>query len=168
MSHATKIKHVSDYEVDNNDISIRKPFKIHVEEKRRFIRIEISSPVAIGNLKDNLEHIAVNEDIYTIQGNILNISPGGVLIDLSEPLFENDIVLMKFTLQDDIKLNNVLGMVKRVENDQDTYLTGVEFISRKSLEDRLSQADLDSISNVVADFETGVKKTLEKYVYQNS
>ena len=166
MNDKTKHKHISDVAVLDKEMQVKKPFKISNENRRRFIRLEISSPVALRNIKDALGMVP-NEELYNMNGVILNISSGGVLVELEEVLAENDFVLMKFTMQDVETIENVLGSVKRVDTQDDFHLAGIEFVTPESLEDKLSHAELDLIKGKINNFNAMVQETLGKYLYKN-
>ena len=166
MSQMTKLKHVSDVDMNNKNIMAKKPFKVSVENKRRFIRLEISSPVMMKMLQGRYYQPSPEEDSYKIQGTILNISAGGMLVELEEPVYEDDVVLLQFTLQDNIIMSDVLGLVKRVDKDEKFYLAGIEFVSQEFLQDRLSKTELEFNTTDVADFEQKVQETLSKYLYR--
>lgn len=166
MKDPSKIKHVSQVSMDDSALQVKKPFKITNENKRRFIRLEISSPVWMKRAEDCIKEVSVDEDDYIIEGTILNISIGGMLVELKETVTENDIVLMQFTLQEVETLSNVLGLVKRVEKDEDCYLIGIEFISREYLKDKLSQPEIDLLSKTASHFEEKVQEILSKYLYR--
>ena len=132
MKNVEKVKFVSEVDIGDGQVEVRKPFKMDRDQQRRFIRLEISAPVWMKSVKDSLGDFS-NEQDYHFHGTVLNISAGGVLVDLEEQISERDIVLMRFILQDVEELDNVLGVVKRVEKDGDSYLAGIEFISREIL-----------------------------------
>jgi len=73
---------------------------------------------------------------------------------------------MRFILQDVEKLDNVLGLVKRVDPDGEGCLVGIEFISRENLKDMLSQAEIDLLSENISGFEATVQQVLGRYLYR--
>ena len=168
MTDTSKIKYVSDFPVVDKEIKVRKPFKISEEDQRRFIRLEISTPLSLKDIWEYLKNNTPFENLLEISGNILNISAGGVLVELEHPLAEDDIVLMKFTLQDVETMSNVLGLVKRIDHDDGLHLAGIEFIMPDKLRDRLSQVEYDLLSNRTVSFEEQVNKTLSKYLYHEA
>ena len=168
MTDTSKIKYVSDFPVVDKEIKVRKPFKISEEDQRRFIRLEISAPLSLKNIWEYLKNNTHFEDLLEINGNILNISAGGVLIELEQPLTEDDIILMKFTLQDVETMSNVLGLVKRADHDDGLHLAGIEFLTMEKLRDRLSQAEYDLLADKTESFEEQVNKTLSKYLYHEA
>ena len=167
MKSDDRVKFVSEIDIGDKRVEVRKPFQMEYENKRRFIRLEITGPVDMKSVKDCLSNFTP-EDEYHLQGNILNISAGGVLVDLDQPLNNADIVLMRLTLQGSLKLDNILGVVKRIEKDDEGYLAGIEFIARENLKDLLSQAELDLLSENISGFEDRVHEVLSRYLYTDS
>ncbi len=165
MSDKTKVKYISDIEIDDSDVLVKKPFKLQKENKRRFVRVEISAPISIRNLKDKLENID-DEMTYTIEGTILNISANGVLIDINEAVAERDFLLMKFTIQDTESIDSVLGIVKRIDIDEKSNLVGIEFLSPELLKDRLSQPEIEILQENVTNFHDSIHETLENYLFK--
>ncbi len=71
---------------------------------------------------------------------------------------------MRFTLQELETLDNVLGRVKRTEQEDQHYLVGIEFIEESQLRDVLSQAEIDLLSDNFGSFSHRVHDVLQKYV----
>lgn len=166
MKETDKIKHLSDVELGSQKISIKKPFYVQKEKQRQFIRLEISSPMTVRQLKDIFGTFRPQDTDDMIDGTVMNISTGGLLVDLSSPLNEGDIVVMKFSLQDVETIDNILGLVKRVELDEDGSLAGIQFIDKKFLADKLTLAELDMIDERFSNFHQTIRKVLNKYIAQ--
>lgn len=166
MKNAERVKFVSEVDIGDTQVEVRKPFKMDHDNQRRFIRLEISAPVWMKSVKDCLGEFST-EDNYPHVGTVLNISAGGVLVDMEDQVQERDIVVMRFILQDVETLDNVLGVVKRVEKDGEGYLAGIEFLSRDNLMDMLSQAEIDLLSENINGFEEKVHELLGKYLYRD-
>ncbi len=167
MKNTDKVRFVSEVDIGDKRVEVRKPFKMEYENKRRFIRLEITGPVDLKSVKDCLSNFTPEEE-YHFQGSILNISAGGILVDLSQSINTADIVLMRLRLQEVEKLDNILGVVKRVEKDEDGYLVGIEFITKENLRDMLSEAEIDLLSENVSGFEERVHEVLSRYLYSDS
>ncbi len=166
MTDTTKTKFISEVNMEGKEIKVHPPFKLHKDNQRRFVRLEISSPMSLKKVKDVFGNFLQHKEEFTISGTILNISEGGILVELDQPLNEGDIVSMRFTLQGVETLENVLGTVKRTDQDNTWYLTGIEFVGRDYLLDKLSQAEMEMISENLSDFETTVQDVLKKYIYR--
>ena len=157
-------KFVSDVPTADTDVLVRKPFKIERDSRRRFVRLQISTPMSLKKIKDIGGGFWPEGDWHLIHGMILNISAGGVLVELDQVINEGDVVSMQFTLQDVEQLDNVLGLVKRVDPETDCYIAGIEFITREYLKDHFSAAEMDLIGSQLTGFDESVRQVLNKYV----
>jgi hypothetical protein len=166
MKDTTRTKFVTDVDVKDTEIKVRRPFRLDKENQRRFVRLEISSPMSLNKIKDIFGNFWSTGEGYTIGGNILNISAGGVLVEIDQPLNEGDIVAMRFSLEEGETLDNILGTVKRVDQDESCYLIGIEFIGRDYLLDKLSEGELEMLSENLSDFTQTVHDVLKKYIYR--
>ncbi|MEA2031759.1 MAG: PilZ domain-containing protein [candidate division Zixibacteria bacterium] len=165
MKSKSKTRFINDVEVPSNRLKVRKPFRIQRDNQRRYIRLEISTPMDLRMVKDDFGNFLSAQQDYEIHGEILNISAGGVLADLEQPLNENDIVALRFCLQDVETIENVLGFVKRVDGDNGSYLTGIEFVGKQQLEDRFSGPELEFLSDSFGDFDSRVEEVLNNYLF---
>ena len=166
MNRKDRTKFVSDVDVTPEHVKARKPFRVTADkERRRYVRLEISAPMSLRRIKDIFGNFWPTEQDFFVEGTILNISSGGVLVDVEQPLNEGDIVAMRFRLQDCEDVNDVLGLVKRSEQDQESYLSGIEFVTRDNLRDFLTTAELDLLGTSFDDFRQCVQKVLSRYLY---
>lgn len=163
-NHASRTRYFSDVEISERTATARKPFRVERDNQRRFVRLEISSPISLKKIKDTNGGFWSEGANFTIDGSILNVSQGGVLIETEQPLGESDIVALRFTLQGNKVLDNVLGLVKRSEQMEDIYLSGIEFIQRSQLVDRMSQAEIDMLSDKLSNFQETVQRVLSQHV----
>jgi len=159
------MKHISEVNLDGRELSIRKPLKLSRDNQRRFVRLQISSPMALQTIKDIFGRFHPDGD-YDIDGEILNISAGGVLAELEQPLNEGDIVAMRFSLEEVEPLEGVLGVVKRCDHDEDCHLVGIEFVTRRWLSDKLSQAEMQLLSESYSHFDQTVRNVLSAYIHE--
>ena len=166
MKHTTKTKFISEVNLDERQVKVRQPFTLREESQRRFVRLEISSPMSLKKIKDIFGGFWPHGAGFTIDGTMLNISAGGVLVELDQPINEGDIVAMRFTLQGIETLENVLVVVKRTDQDDTNWLVGIEFVDRDSLTDILSQAELEMLADNLSGFGETVQEVLKKYIYR--
>ncbi len=148
------------------EIEARKPFEVSQENRRRFIRIEIATPMTMQKIKESEGQFFPEVDWHMINGSILNISAGGLLVDVDQMLFSGDIVSMSFGLQGSENIDAVLGLVKRVDPDDQSFLAGIEFVSRKKLADLLSESEIEALPENLTDFNDSLRTVLNKYVYR--
>ncbi len=164
MKQPKKPKFITEHEVQGKEQIVQPPFKVTQETKRRFVRVEITSPLFLQRIKGSDGGFWPEGQGRAMSGSILNISLGGVLVDLEESVNPGDIVTLKFNLQGEVILQNVLGLVKRSEESEGKFLTGVEFIERESLTDKMSGAEMNLLSDEIAGFNDNVRKILKKYI----
>jgi hypothetical protein len=158
-------KYVKDVAAEAGMVSVRKPFRIEAEDKRRFIRLVISSPMSMKKIRDTAGNYWPEGDWHVIHGMILNISAGGVLVELDQAVEEGDVVSMQFTIQEVEGLDNVLGLTKRVDIDPEGCLAGIEFITREQLSDHFSQGEMELLSETYTNFDDSVRQVLNRYAY---
>jgi len=104
-------------------------------QRRRWVRLEIFSPVMVHELVVDAEKQAVRRAFKEKTGMILNISGGGVLLSTFDTLTEDDYLLLRFEIKDFEVISDVLGIVKRVENCSDgEKLVGIEFLTPDTLD----------------------------------
>ncbi len=161
----TRTKIISDIEAGENVVSVRMPFKLVKDQRRRYIRLEIGEPVSFAILKDKAEGFWPDGDGPLIHGSLLNISAGGMLVEADSGVGEGSIIMIKMSLQDIEVIDNVVGLVKRADRDEEKYLIGIEFITREYLEDIFSMTEIDILGERVASFDEQLRKVLNKYVY---
>ncbi|PWB68700.1 hypothetical protein C3F09_11155 [candidate division GN15 bacterium] len=164
MTHRGRTRFIQDVTAQDGAVTGGKPFKVQREDKRRFVRLEISSPMAMRKIKQAGGQFWPTGERHVIDGVILNISAGGVLVELDQSVDEGDIVSMRFTLQEQETIDNVLGHVKRTDVDSGTFLVGIEFISRERLYDLMSQDQIDLLPESLNGFNERIREVLGKYV----
>ncbi len=166
MKTNEKVEHARDNYAEGEEMAARKPLRVEAENRRRYIRLEIAAPMSLQKIKDLAGNFWPEGDWHVINGTVLNISAGGVLVEVDQAVNEGDVVSMHFTLQDVEGLDHVLGFVKRVDSDQEGFIAGIEFISRARLADCFTNAEVDILSEEHVHFDESVRRLLNKYVYR--
>lgn len=164
MTEQERTKFISDVDVTEDTIRVKKPLRLQSENHRRFIRLTISSPINFRRIKDIFGNFSPDAGDYPIDGTILNISEGGVLAELDQPLNEGDIVAMRIIMEQVEPLEGVLGLVKRCDQDEDCHLVGIQFVRRDDLTDKLSQSEMELLSEDLNHFSQTVQELLGRYL----
>jgi len=164
MTNSKKAKFVTEHELEGKEQVVGAPFKVTQDTRRHFVRVEIMSPLYLQRIKGADGGFWPEGQGQPITGTILNISLGGVLVDLEHPVKSGDIVTLRFNLQGEVILQNVLGLVKRSEESEGKFLTGIEFVERSKLADKMTGAEMDLLSNDIDGFDDNVRKVLKKYI----
>jgi c-di-GMP-binding flagellar brake protein YcgR len=135
-------------------------------QKRRFVRLDIFSPVEFSVLQIDADQ-RVRLHPQKRAGVLLNLSGGGVLIATADPVASGDLVIMKFDIKGFDSLTNVLGKVKRVEDQQeDERLVGIEFLDPEQLDDPALATALTRLSENPREFSAGLRRLISRYVFQ--
>ena len=166
MTHRGRTQFIQEVTTQEEHTTGTKRFKVQKEDKRRFVRLQISSPMAMRKIRQAGGEFWPNGEKHVIDGIILNISAGGVLVELEQSVDEGDIVSMRFTLQEDEKVDNVLGLVKRTDVDSGTFLVGIEFITRQRLYDLMSEREIELLPESLNGFDERIRQVVNKYVDQ--
>ncbi len=160
------MKFIKEVEATDKDVRAQRPFRVEKQDQRRFVRLEISSPMSLNHVRDLAGNFWPEGDRHYINGTVLNISTGGVLAELDEQVHEGDVVSMRFTLQDVETLDHILGLVKRADHDDGAFLVGIEFLTRERMVDIFSQGEMDILSDKLTDFDDQVRTVLGRYIHR--
>lgn len=147
------------------DFEVKPPFQIMEDNRRRFIRIDIEEPITYCIIKSTDGAFWPKGDGPVGQGEILNISAGGILMFTSEPVMENSILSMSLKIEGCKEINNILGLTKRSEIDSGGYLVGIESITREKLNDLLGPEEVTGIPEDMASFTERLRSLLNNYIY---
>lgn len=168
MKASKRSKFITEVPTTEVDVIARRPFKVESDNRRRFIRLEIAAPMSLQKIKDSHGNFWPEGEWHLVNGTILNVSAGGVLVELDQSVNEGDIVAMHFTLQGVEELKNILGLVKRADFDGEGVLAGIEFVTHSFLSDRLSRPEIDLLTETCCNFDDSVRQVLTKYVHHES
>ncbi len=135
-------------------------------QKRRYVRLEIFSPVGFSS-------IVIDEDgrAHTLPakkaGILLNLSGGGALISSTDDVVSGDFILVKFEIKGFETLTSILGRVKRVENCEDgERLIGIEFLTPDQIEDPALAKALARLSDDPLGFSESLRRLISRFVFQ--
>ncbi len=147
------------------DFQVKPPFKIMEDNRRRFIRIDIDEPISFCTIKSTEGTFWAECDGPSGNGEILNISAGGILVYTEEPVMEKTLLSMSLQLEGCEKIDNILGLVKRTEIDSGGYLVGLESITREKLSDILTEEEVAQIPGTLSSFNERIQQVLNHYIY---
>lgn len=147
------------------DFQVKPPFKIMEDNRRRFIRIDIDAPISFCTIKSPEGTFWSQCDGPSGDGEILNISAGGILMYTKQPVMEQTLVSMSLKLEDCETIDNILGLVKRTEIDSGGYLVGLESITREKLNDVLEQEEICQLPETLSSFTERLQSLLNQYIY---
>jgi c-di-GMP-binding flagellar brake protein YcgR len=136
------------------------------QQRRRYVRLEVFSPVEFRTLIID-ENKRVRSHPEKRAGVLLNLSGGGVLISTSDTAAADDLLLLTFEIKGLDALENILGLVKRVEECEDgERLVGIEFIGVDHFTDPVLVENLSRLSKNPMGFNDSLKRFVSRYVFQ--
>lgn len=147
------------------DFEVKPPFQIMEDNRRRFIRIDIEEPISFRVIKSAEGGYWPTGDGPCGEGEILNISAGGILMFTTTPIMQKSILSMSLQVEGCLALENVLGVVKRTDIDSGGYLTGVESITREKLYDIMSEEELSQLPQGASSFTEQLQLLLNQYIH---
>jgi len=147
------------------DFEVKPPFQIMEDNRRRFIRIDIEEPISFRVIKSAEGGFWPAGDGPCGDGEILNISAGGILMFTTIPIMQRSVLSMSLQVKGCLALQNVLGIVKRTDIDSGGYLIGVESITREKLDDIMSEEELSQLPPGAASFTEQLQLLLNQYIH---
>jgi c-di-GMP-binding flagellar brake protein YcgR len=132
-------------------------------QRRKFVRLDIDGKITFNLLGTSFENNSVGTD--TEQGSLLNISAGGVLMITSRNLEPGEYVLLTFRLKQTERLENILGVVKRVDPDDKNYLVGVEFLTKQQLMEKRYRHLAQNLPRAAHYFDDELQRHITQYIY---
>lgn len=139
-------------------------------QRRRFVRIDINGNIAYKTLEINK---AGNKTLSLEKtGELLNISAGGILMTTSDSLNQDEIVLLNFSLKNSQRLENILGVTKRLDKSQnpatgrEEILVGIEFFSREKFEEKYAFDINECLPSDVKYFTDALQQAIVQFVYK--
>jgi len=134
-------------------------------QRRRYVRLDITSLIDMKLLVPPSEENGQCGFIpYT--GDIINVSGGGLLIESTEALPENEYIIMELELNGTDKLAGIVGKIKRCESESNSnYLIGIEFCTKEDLQVNCPPEYREMLGENCGSFDDKVSHLLNKYVF---
>lgn len=139
------------------------PFQLRTSEGRKYVRVELSSPVQFRLLTCEKRNIRLSETPSPAE--ILNLSEGGMLLVTDSVVPEEGFMLLTLSLNQLVVLDGVLAKIKRAEcSGGGDFLVGLEFVSRQELERLTSPQEIERLSVRVTSFDGKLREILSSYL----
>jgi len=139
------------------------PFPIKTSHGRKYVRVELSSPVGFRLLTCKNGKLKLSKDRTT--GEILNLGEGGMLLLIDSPVTEDGFMILTLNLNKLVVLDGVLGKIKRVEHSgEEGFLVGVEFTSKDELKKLTSSKQIERLPVRVVSFGHKLKEIISSYL----
>ncbi len=155
---------INKMEILDGNVKVSSPFTLESDGHRKYVRLELAEPVTFLEIKQPGDSFAPEGIEEVREGRILNLSSGGALIDSSDIVAAGSLVALTFTLQGDVRLSDVLAIVRRVDIVDGVGVMGMSFIGRDQLQDVLSGGELELLDSRFNKFVMQAESALAKYV----
>jgi len=162
---------VASIDYQNENLTILQPVSDYKKtQRRRFVRIDIDGDITFKTFDCSEQ----NKGMFSVEnkGELLNISAGGILLITGKPINEDDLLLLNFWIKNSQRLENIPGIVKRVETSINSetqereYLTGIEFLSKEKSEKHFHLNLAEYLPSDVNYFNDALQKLVVQFVYK--
>ncbi len=156
---------IIEIDAENENLTTIKPIgAISRSQRRKFVRLDISFDVNFTVIDLNAQ--AENFTGGSHRGQLLNLSAGGVLLSSTRKLKEGDYLLLNFKLKPGKDLENIIGVVKRVDDQDDEYLIGIEFLTKERIRDNSHWHIAQFLPPFATYFDDELEKHLVGFIYR--
>jgi hypothetical protein len=139
------------------------PFPVQTEGGRKFVRLELFSPVHFQILTCKNGKLKLSKKKNTAE--ILNLSEGGLLLATNTMIPTEGFLVTTMNLSGVVTLEGVLGKIKRVESSGDgDFLVGLQFVARKELEQIVTPEEIQRLPVTITSFNQRIREILSSYV----
>jgi len=153
-----------------NITTIQAVSPVRRSQRRRFVRIEIAGDVTYKVIDTSRgEQAGLGLDR---KGELLNISAGGVLLSAGQDLKQGDLVLLNFSLKNSQRLENIIGLVKRLEKSESAvstkqgFLAGIEFLTKDKIAHVLALNLTEYFPSEVNFFDEALQQTVVQFIHK--
>ncbi len=141
----------------------RTPFPVGTSDGRKYIRLELSSPVGFHVLTCSGGKLKLSKKKNTAE--ILNLSEGGMLLATDCLLPTEGFLVATLNLNGLVVLDGVLGKIKRVEPSGDgDFLVGLQFAAEEELEKLASSEEIRRLPVRVTNFKHKIRQIISSYL----
>lgn len=149
---------------DTGSVEVKPAGEIRREQRRKYVRLDISEDINFRILESSdKEDAGISPES---KGSLLNISAGGFLFETDKEIRPGSILIINFKLKDHYKLENILAVVKRVEQDEgDLNLVGSEFITRINKADYGLERLDDFLPQGTGTFDENLQRLIMQFIY---
>ena len=150
---------------DSGSVEIKRETQTSRDQRRKYVRLDISEEINFRIIEapdDNNAEMSPDFD-----GSLLNVSAGGFLFETDKKLGSNSLLIVNFDLKEHQKLENILAVVKRVENAEgERSLIGAEFITRENRSEYGLEKLDEYLPHGSGTFDENLQKLIVRYIYK--
>jgi hypothetical protein len=141
----------------------RVPFPVGTSDGRKYVRLELSSPVEFHVLTLSGGKLKLSRKRSNAE--ILNLSQGGMLLATDSPVPSDGFMILTLNLNGLVVLDGVLGKIKRVEpSGEGDFLVGLQFAAEAELEKLVSAEEIRRLPMKVTSFKHKISQIISSYL----
>jgi c-di-GMP-binding flagellar brake protein YcgR len=149
---------------ESGSIEVKRESDTRREQRRKYVRLNISEDINFRILESQDSDMAGLSPEF--QGSLLNISAGGFLFETEKKVTSDSLLIIKFKLKDHYSLENILAVIKRVEQSSEGLsLVGAEFITRENNADYGLEKLGDYLPQGTGTFDENLQRLIVQYIY---
>lgn len=136
------------------------------KQRRRYVRLDITSPIDIKLLVPASEE---NETAGMIpfRGEVINVSAGGMLIESTDAMPEDEYIVLEFELNATAKLTGIVGKIKRCDTeDESRHYIGIEFCTKEDIDRNCPGEYQQLLKEQCTSFDEKVRELINKHVFR--
>lgn len=134
-------------------------------QRRRYVRLDITSPIQIKLLVQG-EGESQEPGFIPFTGEVINVSGGGLLLESTEAMPEDQFVVLELELNGTDMLTGIVGKIKRCDSDSETsHLIGVEFCTEEDIKQNCPPEYQKLLGNCCESFSEKVRTLINRYVF---
>ncbi len=143
------------------------PRKIKRVQRRQFVRIKMHEQLRYARISPVMEWENYAERLEWTTATTINMSSGGVLLNLHSELELLDRVFIQVSLFPSRGLpETIAGIVRRVLTVEKEMKAGIEFIVAEHLGEYFKSADIERLPASVTCFDRRAQNRLASYIFQ--
>jgi c-di-GMP-binding flagellar brake protein YcgR len=149
---------------DTGSIEVKRTGEIRREQRRKYVRLDISEDINFRILESSDSEDAGMSPEF--RGSLLNISAGGFLFETDKNIRPDSLLIINFKLKEHYRLENILAVVKRVEQDEESLnLVGSEFITKSNKAAYGLERIDDYLPPGTGTFDENLQRLITQFIY---
>jgi c-di-GMP-binding flagellar brake protein YcgR len=153
------------FEGESKSVKIVRLSEVERKQRRRYVRLDIS-----GKMKFRIIESSGDSSMgagLEVDGNLLNISAGGVLFESPMKIQKDSIVILTFSLKGCHMLENILAVIKRCEKTgNNNFLMGAELVTKNNYAEYGLKKLEDFLPQGTGTFGDNLQKLVVQFIYQ--
>lgn len=146
---------------------LRPPRSVRRVQRRQFVRLELSMPVDYAVLTSSALAGENPEPLQWVHTRSVDISAGGILIGVPEPVDEEALVVLRMSdLTPAGVPAMVVGIVRRTDQKNERCVAGIEFLLSENLPLFIPESLLEVLPAQVREFTEGQQDRLSNHLFE--